>query len=172
MRTLLACGVVLAASVLASPVAVAQAADAYDFEAAGGAIAAVPMHKGAADGIAAYCKSQVPTTAREWDEAIEAFDARHAPWNVATDTVRAEAFVKLREGGEDPALLEAMLGTIVKDFVDSNVGEVIALADKAGAEKVCASAYEMMTSGDFDVDKNQYKPAIDMLRAHLPKSSQ
>lgn len=171
MRRALACGVLLAAAGLAPAAAVAQAAEAYDFEAAGGAIAAVRMHEGAADGIAEYCKAQVPTTAREWDEAVEAWDARHAPWRVATDVVRTEAFAKLREGGEDPTLLEAMLGPIVKDFVDSTVGEVTALAETAGAETVCASAYQLMTAGRFDVDKNEYTPAIDMLRAHLPKSS-
>lgn len=172
MRRALACSVLLAAGAVASSFAFAQSGEAYDFEAAGGAIAAVQMHEGAADGIATFCKAQVPSRAREWDEAIEAWDVRHAPWKVATETVRTEAFAKLREGGEDPALLEAMLGPIVKAFVDSTVGEVTTLADEAGAETVCATAYQLMASGGFDVDKNQYKPAIDLLRANLPKSPQ
>ena len=172
MRTVLARAVLLVAGVAAASSVSAQADPSYDFEAAGGAIAAVEMHEGAVGGIAGFCMEQLPSSARDWRKALEGWRERHAPWRVATERVRTEAYAKLRAQGEDPSVVEGLLAPVIEEYVSRNVGEVTSLADKAGASTVCATALELVSAGQFDVDENEYTKAIDLLRSRPPKNSQ
>lgn len=155
---------------LLSPGAFAQAQEGYDFEGAGGAMAAGPMYTGAMERIRLWCTSQVPGTAERWDTVQSEWDARNAPWLAAVGSVREEAFAALRAQGEDPALIEPLLAPMVQQFLDETMRSVKASGETDGPEATCTRLVGLVDDGLLDIKNNEYAPAVRMLRQHLPET--
>jgi hypothetical protein len=146
----------------------ATQADAFDFEAAGGAAAAGPMHRAAVVRIAGHCSEQVPDTASLWRETSADWDTRNAAWLVASERVLEVAMRKLREQNEDADAVRGMLDGLVDEFAGRSLDEVRKQVEGSSVAEVCFSMRTAIASGQFDVETNGYTKAIDLLRTYLP----
>lgn len=141
---------------------------AFDFEAAGGAAAAGPMHRAAVVRIAAHCSEQVPDTASLWRETSADWDTRNAAWLVASERVLVVAMRKLREQNEDADAVRGMLDGLVDEFAGRSLDEVRKQVEGSSVTEVCFSMRTAIAGGQFDVETNGYTKAIDLLRTYLP----
>jgi hypothetical protein len=146
----------------------AEQKDAFDFEAAGGAAAAGPMHRAAVARIAGHCSDKVPDTAALWRETSAGWDTRNAAWLVASDRVLEVAMRKLREQNEDADTVRGMLDGLIDEFADRSLDEVRKQAEDSNIAEVCFAMRTAIAGGQFDVETNGYTKAIDLLRTYLP----
>ena len=168
--------ILLAACLSAATLAPATAASAqspanYDYEAAGGAIAAGAMHGGAVDAIAGFCTSEVPDTARQWSGVVESWRVRNAPWVAAGEVVKRELFAGLRANGEDPADVEGAIQPMVQQFIEQTVGAMKARAENEGAGAVCTRMAGFIEAGGVDIQQNGFTRSVELLRKNLPSPS-
>jgi hypothetical protein len=146
----------------------AKKEDAFDFEAAGGAAAAGPMHRTAVARIAGHCSEKVPDSAPLWREVSADWDTRNAAWLVASERVLEVAMRKLREQNEDADAVRGMLDGLVDEFADRSLDELRKQAEGSSVAEVCLAMRSGIADGQFDVETNGYTKAIDMLRTYLP----
>lgn len=146
----------------------AKQEDAFDFEAAGGAAAAGPMHRAAVIRIAGHCSEKVPDTASLWRETSADWDTRNAAWLVASERVLEVAMRKLREQNEDADAVRGMLDDLVDEFAGRSLDEVRKQVEGSSVTEVCFSMRTAIAGGQFDVETNGYTKAIDLLRTYLP----
>lgn len=171
----------IAVALLAAPLLVAaqkgdaQKGDAkqeaaFDFEAAGGAAAAGPMHRAAVARIAGHCIDQVPDSAPQWRQVSADWDTRNADWLAASDRVLAVAMRKLREQNEDADAVRGMLDALIDEFAGRTLDEVRKQVESSGVDvaEVCVAMRSGIAGGQFDVETNGYTKAIDLLRSYLP----
>ena len=142
--------------------------DAFDFEAAGGAAAAGPMHRAAVARIAGHCSDKLPDTASLWRETSADWDTRNAAWLVASERVLEVATRKLREQNEDADAIRGMLDGLVDEFADRSLDEVRKQVEGSSVAEVCFAMRTAIAGGQFDVETNGYAKGIDLLRTYLP----
>ncbi len=141
---------------------------AFDFEAAGGAAAAGPMHRAGVIRIAGHCSEKVPDTAALWRDTSADWDTRNAAWLVASGRVLEVAMRKLREQNEDADAVRGMLDDLIEEFADRALDEVRKQSEASNVADVCVSMRSAIADGKFDVETNSYTKAIDLLRTYLP----
>jgi hypothetical protein len=142
--------------------------EAFDFEAAGGAAAAGPMHRAAVIRIAGHCSEKVPDTTSLWRETSADWDTRNADWLLASKRVLEVAMRKMREQNEDADAIPGMLDELIDEFAGRSLDEVRKQSEASSVAEVCFSMRTNIASGQFDVETNGYTKAIDLLRTYLP----